>query len=54
MGAEKIFIQGHFKINQKEVYEQGSVKRVINYQTDNLQSYLQTHSLSEFIDYIDS
>ena len=54
MGAEKIFIQGHFKINQKENNEQCSVKRVINYQTDNLQSYLQTHSLSEFIDYIDS
>lgn len=54
VGAERIYIQGHLVINQKGVYEQGSVKRVINYETDNLQTYLQQHTLNEFIDYIDS
>ena len=52
VGAEKIYIQGHINIQQRSVFEQGSVKRIVNYATDNLQTYLYAHSINEFIDYI--
>ena len=54
MGADKISIFGHLNLNQRDPYEMGSVKRVINYDTEDLDVYLRDNSLNEFIDYINT
>jgi hypothetical protein len=36
LGADKISLYGSLVIKQRNPYEQGSAKRVINYETDDL------------------
>jgi hypothetical protein len=54
MGADKVSIFGQLTINQRDPYEMGSVKRVINYDSEDLDVYLRTNTLNDFIDYINT
>lgn len=49
LGADKISLIGSLNIKQRNPFEQGSAKRVVNYDTDDLQSYLETKTLNDFI-----
>ncbi len=53
-GAEKISAVGTFTVQQRDPYETGSVKRVIYYDTDNMQTWFKTKSLDQFLSYINN
>ena len=44
-GADKINIIGQLELNQRDAYEMGSVKRIVNYESDDLQKYIAKDSL---------
>jgi hypothetical protein len=54
IGADKIVIFGYLNLNQRDPYEMGSVKRVINYDSEDLDVYLRSNSLIDFIEYINT
>ena len=40
LGADRVSITGELSLTQREAYQTGSVKRIVDYDTDNLAVYL--------------
>eukprot|EP00347_Sterkiella_histriomuscorum_P022943 403336555 len=52
LGASQINALGTLELNQRNTFAFGTLKRIINYDTDNLHSQLQEKSILEFYQYI--
>ncbi|TNV84409.1 hypothetical protein FGO68_gene16267 [Halteria grandinella] len=51
-GADSVQIAGSIGINQRNPYEMGSVKRIVNYESDNLQTFLNRNTLDSLLNQI--
>lgn len=51
-GADNIKIAGSIGINQRNPYEMGSIKRIVNYESDNLQTFLNRNTLDDLLNEI--
>lgn len=54
IGASKVYFLGEITIRQRDAFALGSLKRIINYNTDDLYTQLSQKTVLEYIDQINS